>query len=137
MGPKSSLENRIVPSAFQVPPPLSLATPSARTAGVPPAIEIFFNFPSAAKASNWPSYDQNGLAASSVPSSTIACCASRGRSHNLVTPCSSTAEKASVLPSGETTTGPISKPDKGNEVPGGGGIYDRTENAGGGVGLRK
>src|SRR5579859_407829 len=60
----------------------------------------------------------------------VACWASSGRSQRFVRPLSSTAEKASVLPSGETTTGPASKPEARKVVCGGGGMYARIESAG-------
>ena len=54
--------------------------------------------------------DQNGYVASSVPCNIVACAASSARTQRLVIPFSSTAENASVLPSGETATGPASNP---------------------------
>src|ERR1700735_534320 len=128
MEPYRSLQNSIVPSALQPPMPASLPTPSTSVCEAPPGTLIFLNFPSAKKPRYWLSGDQNGYAASSVPGNMAACCASSGRNHSFVTPFSSTAENASVFPSGETATGPTSKPPEArNAVPGGGGMYASTE----------
>src|ERR1700683_4065429 len=121
----------MVPSALQVPIPGSDPTPSTSVCESPADALIFFIIPPAKKARYWLSGDQNGDAASSVPAKTVACCESRGRSHSFVTPFSSTAEKANVLPSGDTATGPTSKPPEArNAVPGGGGMYASTESDG-------
>src|ERR1017187_3928646 len=119
----------MVPSELQSPLPLSaLSASSVIVCASPPETLIFFSFRSATKPRYWLSGDQNGLAASSVPGNMVACWALSGRSHRLVFPFSSTAENASVLPSGETTTGPASKPDARNAVPGGGGPQHHTHN---------
>src|SRR5229473_1024288 len=57
--------NRITPSVFQAPPLPDGASQIVCTG--PPATSNFFNFPSAKKASDLPSADQNGYAAPSVP----------------------------------------------------------------------
>src|ERR1700683_5528691 len=121
----------MVPSALQVPISGSSPTPAASVCESPADAPIFFSIPPAKKARYWLSGDQNGYAASSVPAKTVACCESRGRSQSLFTPFSSTPENANVLPSGDTATGPTSKPPEArNAVPGGGGMYASPESDG-------
>src|ERR1700688_4804290 len=73
-----------------------------------------------------PSGDQNGAEAFSVPFTATPSRALKGRIHSLTAPVWSIAEKASRVPSGETTTGPAPNPTARYRVSGGGGINAST-----------
>src|SRR6266849_4603451 len=72
------------------------------------------------------SRDQNGYAASSVPGSGCAVSDLMGRIHNKTLPDASRAEKASVPPSGETTTLVLVRPNVTNMFFSGGSTKNRV-----------
>src|SRR5579872_5397625 len=92
--------NKIIPFSFQVPPNGKGASANVSTG--PPEARTVFNFPSAKNPTEWPSGDQNGRSASSVPVTGCAEGESSGLSHNILLPCASTATSSNVLPSGDT-----------------------------------
>src|ERR1700674_3745394 len=110
-------------------PPRGLAV-SARTVTGPPAAGTFFKWPSAKKATNFPSADQKGKEAPSVPSSFLAarslrnCTQIESRSFWL------RAQNATAVPSGVIAGGPEKSPVKSKPTSAGGGKYDRTVRAG-------
>src|SRR4051812_44376342 len=101
-GPPVFGANRMTPSAFQVPPRPLLA--GASTCAGPPRRSIRFNWPPAKKPSVFPSGDQNGQVAPSVPASAEASTASTGRIQICETPLAPDATNASWRPSGDNAS---------------------------------
>src|SRR5258706_1607366 len=101
-------------------PPRGLGD-SARTVTGPPAAATFFRCPSAKNPTNFPSKDQKGKEAPSVPSSFRGvrslrdCTQSKSLSFWL------RAENAIAVPSAAITGGPEKSPVKSKPTPGGGG----------------
>src|ERR1700730_8234889 len=110
-------------------PPRGLGV-SARTVTGPPAAGTFFRWPSAKKPTNFPSADQKGKEAPSVPSSFLAarslrnCTQIESRSFWL------RAQNATAVPSGVIAGGPEKSPVKSKPTSAGGGKYDRSVRAG-------
>ena len=90
----------IVPSAFQLPPRPSDA--SQILTGAPPPMSRRFNFPSAKKATERLSGDQNGCEAPSVPAN-ICGAVSFSRRSQSIRRLSFAAPKTTFVPSGEKT----------------------------------
>src|SRR5256885_13972327 len=101
-------------------PPRGLGV-SVRTVTGPPAAGTFFKWPSAKKPRNFPSADQKGKMAPSVPSSFLGfgslrdCTQIESRSFWL------RAQYATAMPSAEITGGPEKSPVKSNPMSAGGG----------------
>src|SRR5262245_63658928 len=91
-------EKRITPDLLQVPP--RVIDVSLRTCGVPPEISMRFSFPSAKNPKDWPSGDQNGFNAPSVPASGRKAVELIERTHRRDRP-SDSAENTTCCPSGE------------------------------------
>src|SRR5229473_3331237 len=106
-------------------PPRGLGV-SARTVTGPPAAGIFFRWPSAKNPKKFPSADQKGKEAPSVPSifrgvrSLRVCTQIVSRSFWL------RAQKAIAVPPAEMTGGPEKSPVKSKPTSGGGGRYERN-----------
>src|SRR5438045_6783515 len=88
--------------------------------GPPPARRTFFNFPSAKKAIQSPSGDQNGKVAPSLPSTASADNFASARIQIRAGPLSAMAPSANLLPSGDRTTEAPSSLMRLNVVPSGG-----------------
>src|SRR5437667_5506694 len=111
-------------SLLQVPPRPPGA--SASTVTGPPPAGIFLSLPLAKKPRNFPSADQKGNAAFSVPSNRAAIGLSRDCTYKAVGSFPERAEKATRVPSCEITGGPEKSPLNSNEVFGGGVRYPCT-----------
>src|SRR3989442_8040452 len=98
----------MTPSRFQVPPPASPSV-SHSVSGEPPANGTFLSFLPAKNAMYWPSGDQNGASASSVPSIDVARNESSGRIQSIRFLSVLNAENASIRPSGEMAGGQAQK----------------------------
>src|SRR5262245_18469657 len=93
-------ENRMTPSRLQAPGPCGNAT-SQRLRTLPPLRETVLSFPSAKNASDFPSPDQNGRDAPSVPARGTGTADSSERTQSPVN-LFVRAKNAILLPSGDT-----------------------------------
>jgi hypothetical protein len=121
----------MIPSRFQEPPKPDGASHNA-TNPVPTA-SIRFSFPLAKNPIDFPSGDQNGCDAPSVPGSGCAERPSSGRTHKSLLPSADVATKASRLPSADTAIGLASRVEERKLEPSGGDIEDLTKFASAGL----
>src|ERR1700676_3242419 len=109
-------------------PPLGLGA-SARMVTGPPVAGTFLRWPSAKNARNFPSEDQNGKEARSVPSIFFAARSLRDCTQMNFS-FSERAQKAMAVPSTRITGGPEKSPVKSKLVSAGGGRKERKTRAG-------
>jgi len=116
----------ITPREFQLPPRPNGASQMDLTDDFPSAA-TFFSCPSAKNPSDWPSADQNGKVAPSVPGIGSALSFERGRTQIWALPLESSATKAILAPSGESAIAPPPSPMRSKVVPSGGKTKERLE----------